>query len=196
MFKLSRYYHHEHTTILNENSVLFLKNLTYTVFIPGTVTVFVPYGLLTRNSTVMPASWGLPQILALVLVSLGIGTFMRCLWEFASSGRGTPSPFEPPRILVVRGLYRHVRNPLYLGCLAMLLGESAFFESWSLIRYAAGFFLTVHLFVVFYEEPHLGRQFGKAYDNYRKSVRRWIPGKKIIAENYRASILDEQRPKS
>jgi protein-S-isoprenylcysteine O-methyltransferase Ste14 len=164
---------------MNEKSLLVFKNLTYTLFIPGTVMVLVPYELLTRNSTVMPSSWGPHQILALGLISLGIGIYMRCLWDFAHAGRGTPSPFEPPRILVVRGLYRRVRNPLYLGCLAVLLGEAAFFESWSLVRYAAGYFLTVHLLVVFYEEPHLGRRFGKAYDDYRKSVRRWIPGRKV-----------------
>jgi protein-S-isoprenylcysteine O-methyltransferase Ste14 len=164
---------------MNENSVLVLKNLTYTLFIAGTVTVLAPYELLTRNSTVMPLSWELPQILSLVLISLGLGIYVRCLWDFARSGRGTPSPFEPPRILVVRGLYQIVRNPLYLGYLVVLLGESAFFESWSLIRYAAGYFLTVHLIVVFYEEPHLGHRFGKTYDNYRKSVKRWIPGRKF-----------------
>jgi len=162
---------------MKRNSVLVLKNLTYTLFIPGTVTVLVPYKLLTRNSTVMPSSWGPPQILALVLLSMGIGIFTRCIWDFIHTGRGTPSPFEPPRSLVIQGFYRNVRNPLYLGLLAVLLGESAFFESWSLIRYAAGYFITVHLFVVFYEEPHLGHLFGKQYDNYRKSVRRWIPGR-------------------
>jgi protein-S-isoprenylcysteine O-methyltransferase Ste14 len=167
---------------MNENSLLALKNLTYTLFIAGTLTALVPYELLTRNSTVMPSSWGPPQILSLALISLGTGIYIRCLWDFAYVGRGTPSPFEPPRILVVRGLYRSVRNPLYLGYLAVLLGESAFFESWSLIRYAAGYFLAVHLFVVFYEEPHLGHRFGKAYDNYRKSVRRWIPGRKVHNE--------------
>jgi len=164
---------------MSENYILVLKNLTYTLFIAGTVAVFVPYELLIRNSTVTPSSWGPPQILSLVLTSLGIGIYTRCLWDFAHSGRGTPSPFEPPQILVVRGLYRNVRNPLYLGLLAVLLGESAFFESWSLIRYAAGYFLSVHLFVVFYEEPHLGHRFGKSYDTYRESVRRWIPGKKV-----------------
>lgn len=179
MFELIRYCPRESTTIMNERSILVLKNLTYTLGIAGTVMVFIPCELLSRNSTVMPSSWGMPQILSLALISLGIGVYMRCLWDFAHSGRGTPSPFEPPQILVVRGLYRNVRNPLYLGMLAVLLGESAFFESWSLIRYTAGYFLTVHLFVVFYEEPQLGHRFGKAYDDYRECVRRWIPGKKV-----------------
>jgi protein-S-isoprenylcysteine O-methyltransferase Ste14 len=160
---------------MSQNSVLVLKNLTYTLFIGGTITVLVPYGLLTRNSAGMPSSWGPLQLLSLALLSLGIGIYTRCIWDFTRGGRGTPSPFEAPRILMVRGLYRKVRNPLYLGYLAVLLGESAFFESWSLMRYAAGFFLTAHLFVVLYEEPHLGHKFGKAYDTYRKSVRRWLP---------------------
>lgn len=160
---------------MGENSILVLKNLTYTVLIGGAVTVLVPCEILTLNSTGMPSSWGPLQILSLALLLLGIGTYTRCVWDFARGGRGTPSPFEPPRILVLRGLYRNVRNPLYLGYFAVLLGESAFFESWSLMRYAAVFFLTAHLVVVLYEEPHLGRKFGKAYDNYRKSVRRWLP---------------------
>ncbi|HEX9020448.1 MAG TPA: methyltransferase [Nitrospirota bacterium] len=161
--------------------MLFIKDILYTIFIAGSVTIFAPAWLLLRNLTIMPSPWQVPQYLALAPAATGGAIFLRCLWDFASRGSGTPSFFDPPRALVVHGLYRYVRNPLYLGYLLVLLGEAAFFESWALLRYAAGFFATAHLIVVFYEEPHLSRRFGESYNRYRKGVRRWVPVKDAFA---------------
>jgi protein-S-isoprenylcysteine O-methyltransferase Ste14 len=158
--------------------MLIIKNIIYTIFIPGTVAVLIPYWLLTRNFTEIPSHWGMLQYLALLLALLGLSFFSRCIWDFATDGSGTPSPFDPPKALVVRGLYRYVRNPLYLSCLLLLLGETTFFGSWSLLRYATGFFVTVHLIVILYEERALRRTFGASYDRYCRNVRRWMPGKK------------------
>lgn len=161
--------------------MLLIKNIVYAVFIAGAVTILVPSWLLVRNSAVMPSPWRTPQYLALLPAVSGVVIFVRCIWDFANVGRGTPSFFDPPKALVVRGFYRYVRNPIYLAHLLFLAGGTLFFESWPLLRYAAGFFITVHLIVVFYEEPSLQRKFGESYGRYRKSVRRWVPAKKAFA---------------
>jgi protein-S-isoprenylcysteine O-methyltransferase Ste14 len=91
------------------------------------------------------------------------------------SGRGTLAPIDPPRHLVRVGLYRHVRNPMYVGALLVLVGEALFFESERLGFYAAIMALVYHLFVVLYEEPRLRDLFSEEYENYRRAVPRWIP---------------------
>lgn len=158
--------------------MVLLKNIIFTIFVPGTITILIPYGILTRNFVAVPSQWAMPQYLALLPALLGVSVYVRCVWDFASVGRGTPAPIDPPKVLVVRGLYRYVRNPIYLGVLVVLLGEAAFFESWALLRYAIGVFLIFHLFVIVYEEPGLRRKFGESYGRYCRNVRRWTPGKK------------------
>ena len=157
--------------------MLLLKNIIFIIFVSGTVTVLIPYWILTRKFAVVSSHWGMPQYLALLPALLGMSIYFRCVWDFASVGRGTPAPIDPPKVLVVRGLYRYVRNPMYLGVLLLLLGEATFFGSWALLRYAVVVFIICHLFVVFYEEPSLHRKFADSYERYCRSVRRWIPGK-------------------
>jgi protein-S-isoprenylcysteine O-methyltransferase Ste14 len=98
-----------------------------------------------------------------------------CIWEFARSGRGTLAPLDPPRELVVRGLYRYVRNPMYLGVSLIVLGEALLTGSRGLMVYWIIWFLVVNLFVRFYEEPTLRRQFGQSYERYAHAVGRWVP---------------------
>ena len=98
-----------------------------------------------------------------------------CVWEFARTGRGTLSPVDPPRKLVVRGLYRYVRNPMYLSVTAIVLGEVLLTGSRALLIYWALWFFAANLFVMGYEEPTLRREFGTDYERYRREVGRWIP---------------------
>jgi len=161
--------------------MLFLKNAVYTLVLPGTLTILVPYFLLTRNNTHLPALWGPAQYTGLLFAFLGIVTIFKCIWDFATFGLGTPAPTSPPKVLVTDGLYRYVRNPLYLGLLSLLLGEAIIFRSMSLLRYMAGYWMFVHLMVIVHEEPHLLREFGQSYDQYCRSVNRWIPHKKITS---------------
>jgi protein-S-isoprenylcysteine O-methyltransferase Ste14 len=98
-----------------------------------------------------------------------------CILEFARTGRGTLSPVDPPRVLVVHGLYRYVRNPMYLSVTAIVLGEAVLSGSTGLVVYWAVWFAAANLFVVFYEEPNLRRRFGAEYDRYMKAVGRWLP---------------------
>jgi len=166
-----------------EGGKLLIKNLIYTIFFPGNVAVLVPSWLLARNANTMPHHWGFLQYLALLSTSAGIVIYFQCVRDFAIAGRGTPSPFDPPSNLVVRGPYRFVRNPLYLAVLVMLLSETVFFESWALLRYTVGYIVTVHLIVVLYEEPKLRHTFGASYDRYSQCVRRWLPGKNVPREH-------------
>jgi len=122
-----------------------------------------------------PASLGLTQVLGLVVVVLGAGLALWRILTFAFVGKGTPAPFDPPRRLVVRGPYRFVRNPMYIGAALALAGAALFYGSWTLLGYTALFLLITHLFVRLYEEPVLRRLFGAAYDAYCHRVRRWRP---------------------
>ncbi len=115
------------------------------------------------------------QVLGLLLTGAGVVLLVACIGEFARSGRGTLSPVDPPRHLVVRGLYRYVRNPMYLSVTAIVLGEVVLTRSTALAIYWAVWFACVNVFVISYEEPTLRRQFGASYDEYVKRVGRWIP---------------------
>jgi protein-S-isoprenylcysteine O-methyltransferase Ste14 len=112
-----------------------------------------------------------------VLASDGRSILLRCIWDFAVSGRGTLAPIDPPKQLVVHGLYRYVRNPMYVGVLLVLLGEAWLFDSRALLVYAGEFWVVASAFVFFYEEPTLRRKFGGSYARYYRSVNRWVPRK-------------------
>jgi protein-S-isoprenylcysteine O-methyltransferase Ste14 len=157
--------------------MLFLKNLLFTVLVPGTVAVYVPIRMAGGGPALASAPWGAPRILALPLLVLGAATYLRCVWDFGTKGRGTPAPIDAPRELVVAGLYRYVRNPMYVGVLSLVTGWAIFFRSWGILLYGCALALAFHLFVVFYEEPRLRRQFGESYERYRRAVGRWIPGR-------------------
>ncbi len=98
-----------------------------------------------------------------------------CILTFVFIGRGTPAPFDPPRGLVIRGPYRVVRNPMYIGAAAALSGGALYYESLAVAAYAAAFLVVMHLFVIVHEEPALRSSFGQNYDDYCRSVRRWLP---------------------
>jgi protein-S-isoprenylcysteine O-methyltransferase Ste14 len=117
----------------------------------------------------------------LLTIAAGAALLAACIFEFARSGRGTLSPLDPPRQLVVRGLYRYVRNPMYLSVTTIVVGELILTRSMPLAVYLAIWFTCVNLFVIGYEEPTLRRQFGESYDAYTRQVHRWLP-------RFRASI--------
>lgn len=150
------------------------RTFLFTVVVPGTVTVLVPYGIL-RSDPPATLPLGVLRIVGAQLMVLGAWVYLRCAWDFAVVGRGTPAPVDPPRELIARALYRYVRNPMYLGVLAVVVGEALFFESLRLLQYAAALAAGFHLFVVLYEEPALRRQFGESYRRYLETVPRWIP---------------------
>ncbi len=149
---------------------LLVKNLIFTGLVPGTVAGLVPWHLVGDRA---PAGNG-AGILALLFFGVGLAIYTWCVWDFASFGRGTPAPIDAPRHLVVRGLYRFSRNPMYLGVLAVIFGWAALFAHATVIVYAVFVFTAVHCFVVVYEEPHLSALFGDEYSAYRAGVARWL----------------------
>jgi protein-S-isoprenylcysteine O-methyltransferase Ste14 len=154
---------------------LFLKSALFAILLPGTVTALVPSLIISRGRAPIPSN---PiYLLALLPLAVGISVLLRCIWDFAASGGGTLAPVDPPKYLVVRGLYRYVRNPMYVGVLLILFSEAWLFDSRALLSYAIGCFVTVHTFVLLYEEPHLRRKFGAVYVSYCETVNRWLPKK-------------------
>jgi protein-S-isoprenylcysteine O-methyltransferase Ste14 len=154
----------------------------YALLFVALVLVFLPARLLSWTGVTRPEGFGLPQAGGLLLTVLGALLAAWCVAAFAIRGRGTPAPFDPPRRLVTGGPYRFVRNPMYLGAGLALGGASLFYRSLVLLGYTALFFAITHVFILLYEEPALRRSFGDDYERYRKSVRRWLPGKGISRE--------------
>jgi protein-S-isoprenylcysteine O-methyltransferase Ste14 len=142
---------------------------------PGTVAGLVPY-LLTRWEAHNWYSATIPARLAGgALLALGLAALVDCFRRFVSEGRGTPAPVLPPTQLVVRGVYRHVRNPMYVALLLIVIGQALLLGRFVLLGYAAALWLAFHVFVVLYEEPKLRRTFGVSYAAYRAAVPRWVP---------------------
>jgi protein-S-isoprenylcysteine O-methyltransferase Ste14 len=100
---------------------------------------------------------------------------LSAFWRFAVEGLGTPAPVAPPERLVVGGLYRFIRNPMYVAVEATILGQALLLGQLILFAYAAAFALAVGAFVHFYEEPTLRRRFGSEYESYRRAVPAWRP---------------------
>jgi protein-S-isoprenylcysteine O-methyltransferase Ste14 len=150
------------------------RSLLWTVLFPGVFAGYVPWRFfgLDRARPV----WGdVASLLGLTVMGLGMVLLAASIVEFARSGRGTLSPVDPPSHLVVRGLYRYVRNPMYLSVTAIVLGEAILARSLALATYWAIWFVCANLFVVGYEEPNLRRRFGESYDRYTHEVGRWLP---------------------
>ncbi len=160
--------------------MLILKNILFTLVAPGTVTVFIPYWLLTSRTTSSVLDLGLFRYSGLLFIGIGVALYFWCLWHFTFSGRGTPAPIAPTETLVVQGPFRWVRNPIYVAVVAILLGEALFFEEHLLFVYAVAVFVVFHLFTRLYEEPTLRQQFGDEYEAYCKSVSRWFPWKHLF----------------
>ena len=154
--------------------LLFLRNLFWTVAFPGMIAGYIPWRWF-GVAQVQPDVTNPLDLIGLLLIIAGVALLAACIWEFASRGRGTLSPVDPPKELVVQGLYRYVRNPMYLSVSTMLLGEALLARSLALLGYWAVFFAAANLFVMLYEEPILRRQFGDSYERYAKHVGRWLP---------------------
>lgn len=154
--------------------VLFRAIVYATLFI-GFFLVFVPAWVLSSAPMTRPASTGTPQVAGLVIAAVGSLLALWCILTFAFIGKGTPAIFDPPRRLVVRGPYRFVRNPMYIGAGLAVSGAALYYRSVALFAYAVGFWLVTHLFVIAFEEPTLLRTFQHDYDHYRRNVSRWWP---------------------
>jgi len=149
-----------------------LKSILFFILAPGTVAGFIPLVLLRTGSQVQT---GFLTYLSVPLWLIGIAMLVWCFWDFVQKGKGTPAPIEPPKELVVSGLYNHVRNPMYVGIASILIGHFLWFGFGNLLIYTVFVITAFHLFVTLYEEPNLRQRFGAAYEGYCQRVPRWIP---------------------
>ena len=152
-----------------------VRSAIYGVLCIGLVLIYLPARFVSWFGFVRPTTLELQQIVGMIIGTTGAAVAVWCVLTFATIGKGTPAPFDPPRRLVIEGPYRFVRNPMYIGAGLALIGAAIFYGSWPLLGYAALFFLVVHLFVLLYEEPVLRRTFGEDYEVYCRHVRRWWP---------------------
>jgi protein-S-isoprenylcysteine O-methyltransferase Ste14 len=169
---------HSETAALNCDAKMFTlaRAVTYSTFFVGLVLIFLPASVLTRAGVVRPAAIGVWQVAGVVVGLVGAALALWCILTFVFIGHGTPAPFDPPRRLVVRGPYRLVRNPMYIGAGIALFGAALFYQSPALLGYVVVFLLAMHVFVIGYEEPTLRRMFGREYTVYCQNVGRWWPG--------------------
>lgn len=150
------------------------------IILPGTVLVIVPAVLLwvTRGSAFEAETAHFDDLRLWLAVLLGSVGLLLATWTcrlFINVGEGTPAPWDPPRKLVVRGAYRHVRNPMISGVLFLLAAEALVFNSWPLLGWLVMFFLANAIYFPLSEEKDLERRFGEDYRRYKANVPRWIP---------------------
>lgn len=138
--------------------------------LPGNVAGLIPWFLVDHPIHLLQ---GAPLVASLAALALGLAIFARCVLDFALRGRGTLAPVDPPKKLVVSGLYRYSRNPMYVGVLLILLSEAALSRSLALLIYSAIVTAMFNLWTVFYEEPRLRKSFGSEYEDYCRRIGRW-----------------------
>lgn len=147
----------------------------FLVLAPGTVAGLVPWWI-SRWRFETFGIWWLPlRVVGGLLVAAGALVLLDSFARFAITGLGTPAPVFPTRHLVVTGLYRYVRNPMYVAVVALIVGQGLIFPNMRVLEYSALVWLAFHLFVLAYEEPTLLATFGPEYETFRRGVSRWIP---------------------
>jgi protein-S-isoprenylcysteine O-methyltransferase Ste14 len=142
---------------------------------PGVVVGVVPWVMTGWNPQTPP--WSSPplRVLGVAVIAVGVAVLVRLFVRFVTDGLGTPAPLVPTRHLVVSGLYRHVRNPMYIAVVGAVVGQALLLGRAGLLVYAAAVWVTVAAFVRWYEEPALHERFAASYDEYRVAVRAWWP---------------------
>ena len=157
-----------------------LGSAIFLVVAPGTLAIYVPWAVTHwRFSPALLGFFSL-RIIGALMIAAGLPVLLDSFVRFAIQGLGTPAPIAPPQQLVVTGLYRRVRNPMYLAVSLLIFGQGLLFGSVRLLRYGLLVWLAFFTFVVLYEEPALSRKFGKEYEDFCLHVPRWIPRLKSL----------------
>jgi protein-S-isoprenylcysteine O-methyltransferase Ste14 len=154
--------------------MLWLRLAVFVMLLPGVALGLGPW-LLLQSRWGGRLELGALRLVGWLPLTLGVALMLRCWFDFVARGHGTPAPYDPPRVLVASGPYRVVRNPMYLAGVLFLLGLATVEGAPGLLVYAGVFWLASALFVAAYEEPALRRQFGPAYEAYRRVVPAWVP---------------------
>ena len=156
-------------------TVAVLGSALFFVVAPSVLAGFIPWSI--AHWEFRPPFFDLQatRAVGMLLIVVGLPGLIDSFARFALQGLGTPAPIAPPQNLVVTGLYRYVRNPMYVAVVAVILGQGILFGDWRLLNYGGLMWLAFHAFVVAYEEPVLAESFGAQYENFRANVPRWIP---------------------
>lgn len=152
-----------------------LRSTVFTVLVPGIVAVAIPQRLARRDGSKLPIDRRVSRRVGRLSLVAGLGLYLRTAWRFADEGGGTPAPVDEPGLLVIGGVYAHVRNPMYIGVILIVLGQALLYRSAHVLWWAVGCWLGFHHRVVDWEEPHLREKYGEEYKQYREEVPRWIP---------------------
>jgi protein-S-isoprenylcysteine O-methyltransferase Ste14 len=150
-----------------------LSAAIFIAIVPGSVGGWIQYYIATGGSPAL--RWTPDRTLGMALIVVGWSILLWCTVEFVRRGRGTPSPNRAPTKLVVSGLFRFVRNPMYVGVVTAIEGFALAMHSWETALYGLVVATAFHLRVLFYEEPRLTREFGDEFETYCANVPRWIP---------------------
>ena len=158
-----------------KRAMALLGSAIFLVIAPGTLAVYVPWTF-TRWRMAPPLfGFSSLRILGGLMIAAGLPVLLDSFARFAIQGLGTPAPVAPPQRLVVTGLYRYVRNPMYVAVTSLIFGQGLLLGSMALLEYGLVVWLGFFAFVLLYEEPTLRGKFGKEYEDYRARVPRWIP---------------------
>ena len=153
--------------------LLAFKVMLFTALVPGTVTLYIPYLLVSSTNANYPSTNLLLVLPSVVFFLGGLLIYLRCAWDFAVDGLGTPAPLDPPKKLVVTRLYCWNRNPMYMSVLLILFAECLLFLNGTLLIYTSAVGLIFNAIVVLYEESILRKKFGDSYSEYCAKVPRW-----------------------
>ena len=152
-----------------------LGSALFLIIAPGIVAGFIPWWISKWNIQAPFLGFAPLRALGALLLVVSVLVLLESFARFALQGVGTPAPVFPTRHLVVNGLYRYVRNPMYLAVVSIIFGQAMILGSVSLLAYGVLVWLTFHLFVLAYEEPTLRKTFGTEYDAFCANVPRWVP---------------------
>jgi protein-S-isoprenylcysteine O-methyltransferase Ste14 len=162
------------TELMRKASAI-LGSIFFLLLAPGVVAGYVPWWISHGQMRAPLLGISVFRVLGILLIVAGVPTVLDSFARFAIQGIGTPAPIFPTKHLVVTGLYRHVRNPMYVGVIAIIAGQGLLFGSLRVLGYGALVWLAFHLFVRGYEEPKLTKTFGEEYREFCKNVPRWVP---------------------
>lgn len=143
----------------------------FSFILPVTVLVLIP--LFIENNRSVKQLWAF--LVGIAIICMGLLVMIATITLFIRKGKGTLAPWSPPKKLITHGIYSRVRNPMIMGVLTVLLGESIAILSIKIGLWALSFFIINHVYFIIYEEPNLERRFGEKYEEYKENVPRWIP---------------------
>ncbi len=152
-----------------------ISSFIFLVLAPGVVAGLVPWWMSRWQMRAPLLGASALRLLGVALIVAGVAMLLDSFARFAIQGLGTPAPVFPTKHLVVSGLYRYVRNPMYVGVVATVLGQGLLFGNGRLLSYGVVLWVTFHIFVLGYEEPKLRKTFGEEYVRFCGAVPRWIP---------------------